>query len=165
MRTNYYGQGLDSTVRVQGDPGFCFAIHGEMVNDCHLEGWRGPAGNDPTARSRCEMQLLGGCPVWQFTVQNPAAGAIVLRCSDNHSAGMSCDHFGDPVFRDDPQTPTTGDTLETLQGFEGKPLECGLQRDMFGPYAGFFTIAHGKGWVRACRPDWQECGQWRAIDH
>jgi hypothetical protein len=42
---------------------------------------------------------------------------------------------------------------------------------MYGPYAGFFTIAHGGPsgcksgvgpfWqVRACRPDGQGCGPW-----
>jgi hypothetical protein len=88
----------------------------------------------------------------------------VFRLSDDHDAPLSADHFGDPVFRDDPQTPTTGDTLETLKGFEGKPRECGLERDEHGPRAGFFIIAHGKGLVRACRPDAQECSPWMPVD-
>lgn len=160
MASKAYGQGWDSTVRVYGDPGFCFAIHGEMVNDCHLEGWAGPSGNDPTARWRCEVQLIGGCPVWQFSSDQ----AHVLKCSNDPGKPGSCDHFGDPVYRDDPQTPTTGDSLETLQGFEGKPLVCGLQRDAYGPMAGYFTVAHGKGFIRACRPDWQECSSWKPFD-
>lgn len=158
-----YGNGFDSTVRVQGDPEFCKLIHGEALNDCHLEGW--------PQQAACEMQLLGvtvgkayACPVWQYTVDN---GANVYPCSDDQTALASCDHFGNPVDRDDPQTPTTGDTLETLQGFEGEPKACGLQRDAHGPIAGFFTIAHGSGKVRACRPDNQEsgCGPWRPFDH
>lgn len=150
MRDKAYGNGFDSTVRVYGDPQFCFLIHGVNVNDCHLEGWPN--------RAKCEMELLSGCPIWQYT---PDEGRAVYRCSDNPNALASCDHFGDPVFRDDPKTPE----------FEGRPLECGLQRDEFGPNAGFFTIAHGGPtgctsangpyWhIRACRPDGLECGPW-----
>jgi hypothetical protein len=149
-----YNHGFDSTVRVHGDPEFCRLIHGVSVNDCHLEGW--------PKRAECEMQLLRGCPIWQFTVDG---GTTVERCVDDHAASASCDHFGSVEFRDDPQTPTTGDTLATLQGFEGRPLQCGLQRDAHGPMAGFFTVAHGTGQVRACKPDQAGCGPWRPFDH
>ena len=149
-----YGQGFDSTVRVHGDPEFCRLIHGVSVNDCHLEGW--------PKRVECEMELIRGCPIWQFTVD---AGMTVEPCVDNQTAWCSCDHFGSVEYRDDPQTPTTGDTLLTLQGFEGRPLECGLQRDAYGPMAGFFTVAHGTGQVRACKPDGGGCGPWRPFDH
>lgn len=149
-----YGHGFDSTVRVHGDPEFCRLIHGVVVNDCHLEGW--------PKRVECEMELLHGCPIWQFSVD---AGTTVEPCVDDHAARCSCDHFGSVEYRDDPQTPTTGDTLLTLQGFEGQPLECGLQRDAYGPMAGFFTVAHGAGQVRACKPDRTGCGPWRPFDH
>jgi hypothetical protein len=149
-----YGQGFDSTVRVHGDPEFCRLIHGEAINDCHLEGW--------SKRVECEMELIGGCPVWQFTADG---GTTVEACVDDQAAWASCDHFGSVEYRDDPQTPTTGDTLSTLQGFEGRPLVCGLQRDAHGPMAGFFTVAHGVGHVRACKPDGAGCGPWRPFDH
>ncbi|HSD67673.1 MAG TPA: hypothetical protein VLF95_13285 [Vicinamibacteria bacterium] len=149
-----YGQGFDSTPRVHGDPEFCRLIHGVAINDCHLEGW--------PKRNQCEMELLQGCPVRQFTVD---AGTTVVPCVDDHAARCSCDHFGSVEYRDDPQTPTTGDTLPTLRGFEGRPLECGLQRDAHGPVAGFFTVAHGIGQVRACKPDGAGCGPWRPFDH
>jgi hypothetical protein len=148
-----YGQGFDSTPRVHGDPEFCRLIHGEAINDCHLEGW--------PKRAQCEMELMHGCPIWQFTVD----GTTIHPCVDNHAAAASCDHFGSVEYRDDPQTPTTGDTIWNLKGFEGRPLECGLQRDAYGPMAGFFTVAHGIGQIRACKPNGTGCGPWRPFDH
>jgi hypothetical protein len=144
VNAKIHGQGLDATVRVYGDTAFCLMIHGVNTNDCHLEGW--------TLRTQCEMELIGGCPIWMFrTDSNPA----IQRCHDNQNAEMSCDHFGSVEYRDDPKTPA----------FEGKPVECGEQRDAFGPNAGFFVIAHGKGQVQACRPDGQGCSPWRSVDH
>lgn len=155
-----YGSGFDSTVRVQGDPEFCRIIHGVSVSDCHLEGW--------SKRTACEIELIGGCPIWQFSTDGGQHWALL---HDDHDARASGDHYGDPVDRDDPQTPTTGDTLETLRGFEGNPKACGLQRDEFGPMAGYFVIAHGGPpgctkagpyWhVRACKPNGTGCGPWR----
>lgn len=156
-----YGQGFDSTVRVKGDPEFCKLISGVEQNDCHLEGW--------PKRVACELYLIKGCPIWEYAVAN---GKNPSPCSDDQSALASCDHFGDPVNRDDPKTPTTGNTLETLKGFEGEPKVCGLQRDRFGPMAGYFTIAHGGPagcssstgpyyQIRACKPDGTNCGPWR----
>jgi len=148
-----YGHGFDSTVRVKGDPEFCRLIHGVAINDCHLEGW--------PKRVQCEMELMDGCPIWQYTVD----GTTIHGCFDNRTAAASCDHFGSVGHQDDPQTPTTGDTIWTLRGFEGLPLECGLQRNAYGPMAGFFTVAHGIGYVRACKPDKAGCGPWRPFDH
>lgn len=149
-----YGQGFDATVRVYGDPAFCLAIHGVNTNDCHLEGW--------PQRSACEMELLDGCPIWQFSQDQ---GKTPQPCVDNQGAQSSCDHFGSVEYRDDPKTPTTGTTFETLKGFEGTPKECGLQRDSHGPRAGFFVIAHGAAVLRACKPDGTGCGPWLAFEH
>ena len=88
MAENYYGQGIDSTVRVRGDSEFCFLIHGVHTDDCHLEGW--------PKRAECEMELIFGCPVWEFSVDN---GATVHFCNDNHDALASCDHFGNTIYR------------------------------------------------------------------
>ncbi len=148
-----YGHGFDSTPRVHGDPEFCYLIHGVWINDCHLEGW-------PT-RTQCEMELMHGCPIWQYTTD----GTTIHGCFDDRQAAASCDHFGSVGHQDDPQTPTTGDTIWNLKGFEGLPLECGLQRNDYGPMAGFFTVAHGIGHVRACKPDETGCGPWRPFDH
>jgi len=148
-----YGHGFDSTVRVKGDPEFCYLIHGVSINDCHLETW--------PKRVQCEMELMRGCPIWQYI----ADGTTVHGCYDDRTAAASCDHFGSVGHQDDPQTPTTGDTIWNLKGFEGLPLECGLQRNPFGPMAGFFTVAHGIGNVRACKPDGTGCGPWRAFNH
>jgi hypothetical protein len=135
-----YGNGIDSTIRVHGDPEFCRLIHGVEVADCHLEGW--------LRRAECEMELARGCPVWQYTMDQ---GASIWPCRQAPHPEMSCDHWGDPVDRDDPQTPA----------FEGRPAACGLQRDAAGdPKAGFFVIAHGLGQVRACLPDGTGCGPW-----
>lgn len=155
MNNKAYGQGWDSTVRVKGDAEFCRLIHGEPLTDCHLEGW--------PKRAECEYYLLGNnCPIWEYT-----DGTNIYLCHDDQSALASCDHFGNPVYRDDPKTPTTGNTLETLKGFEGEPKVCGLHRDAFGPYEGFFTVAHGKAQLRACTQnrDPKTCGPWKAFDH
>lgn len=144
MRMAPYGQGFDATVRVYGDPVFCYMIHGVNTNDCHLEGW--------TMRSQCEMELIKGCPIWQYqTDANPAW----RKCSDDQNDDASCDHFGSVEQRDDPKTPE----------FEGAPAECGKQVDEHGPMAGFFTIAHGEGRVRACRPDGDRCSPARPFSH
>jgi hypothetical protein len=148
LNAKLYGQGVDSTVRVRGDLAFCQAIHGDAaVADCHLEGW--------AKRVECEMELLGGCPVWQYR-QPPDTAVRACHQVEDDPARMSCDHFGDVVHRDDPLTPA----------FEGQPASCGLQRDELGhPAAGFFVVAHGAGEVRACRPDGQGCSPFRAVDH
>lgn len=156
MNNKPYGNGFDSTVRVKGDPEFCRLIHGESINDCHLEGW--------PKRAECEYFLLGdNCPVWEYSVDQK----VIYFCHDDHDAIASCDHYGNPVNRDDPQTRTTGDTLETLRGFEGEPKVCGLHRDEFGPNQGFFIIAHGKAYIRSCKPDRkpETCGPWKGFDH
>lgn len=156
MNDKAYGQGWDSTVRVKGDPEFCRIIYGQTLNDCHLEGW--------PKRAECEYYLLNNnCPIWQYS---PDKNNAVI-CHDDRSAEASCDHFGNPVFRDDPATRTTGDNLENLKGFEGEPKVCGLHRDEFGPYEGFFMVAHGIGFVRACtdKLDPKTCGPWQKFDH
>ncbi len=136
-----YGQGFDSTPRVKGDPEFCRLIHGMQENDCHLEGW--------PKRSACEMQLLHGCPIWQGQCYSPTP--------QPGECPITMDHFGTAGGAiDDPHTPI----------YEGLPAECGAQRDAEGqPAAGFFTIAHGRGTVRACKPDGTGCGPWRPVDH
>lgn len=144
-----WGQGQDATFRIANDPAFCEAIHGiPGMTDCHLEGW-------PT-RAACELELAGGCPTWQFRI---ADAPIVRPCIQEASdPSLSCDHFGSPPadMRDDPQTPAC----------EAKPEACCNQRDPMGhPKAGFFTIAHGLGEVRACKPDGTECSRWIAVDH
>jgi len=141
LKDKRYGNGLDSTVFVHGDPELCWLIHSVAVNDCHLEGW--------AKRAECEIELAGGCPVWQYSLDGSNARA---RCLQARHDEASCDHWGDPVDRDDPQTPDV---------FEGRPVECGNQRDPAGdPMAGFFVIGHGAAYFRACLPDLTGCGPW-----
>lgn len=149
-----YGQGAQFTPYVDGDPEFCRLVHGVAANRCHLEGW--------PRRLDCELELLGpyaqkaqACPVVQY--RNASTGMKPQPCTDQSFEGqhMSCDHFGDTVNRDDPKTPDV---------FEGEPKVCGEQRDQYGPVAGFFAVAHGKGEIRACRPDYDGCGRWLPID-
>jgi hypothetical protein len=117
-------------------------IHGVAVNDCHLEGW--------SKRSECEMELISGCPIWNYSVDGTKFSG---RCLQAPSDPASCDHFGDPVTRDDPKTPE----------FEGNPQECGKQRDSAGdPTAGFFMVGHGDTYFQACKPDGTGCGPWVA---
>ncbi len=174
LRTTAYKPFVNfyATPYVHGDPEFCRLIHGVAIDDCHLESW--------PKQQACEVQLVGkavgkpyACPVWEFSTDG---GLHVFKCANDSAAQASCDHFGSTQYRDDPKTPTTGDTLETLRGFEGTPKECGLQRDQNGPMAGFFTVANGGPagcttpdgpyWrVRACLPDGTHCGQWREFCH
>jgi len=143
------------------------AGHGVNTNDCNLEFLPQPA------RAYCGMGLIaraagkegGACP--RFLYRDHTG---VYPCSDDTTAShsTSCDHFGSPLERDDNKTPTTGNTLETLQGFEGWPKECGLDRDMFGPRAGFFMTPHGSGAgfpseVAACIPDTTQCSNWMPL--
>ena len=167
LNNKAYGKGFDSTLLVEGDPGLCLLLHGQTVNKCHFDS---AVFTSELQRAGYEMEVMGGarvgvtgvgprCPVWQYL------SGSVWPCNDDHDAIASCDHFGRPQVIDDPKTPTTGDTLLSLQGFEGEPKECGLQRNEFGPMAGFFTIAHGKAQIRACLPlDNTTCGPWRPFD-
>jgi hypothetical protein len=133
-----YGQGLDSSVRVRGSREWCAeAGHANASSDCHLEGWE--------PRLECELKIMGGCPIWQFSQDGGQTWRPCLQ--EAAEDAMSCDHFGDVRFRDDPQTPA----------FEGL-AQCGSQRDDRGhPMAGLFTVAHGKGKVRACLPNGTGC--------
>lgn len=148
LNNKVHGQGLDSTVRVRGDKEFCQIIHGPAaVADCHLEGWPN--------RALAEMELLGGCPIWQYRQVWDTTTRACLQVEEDERR-MSCDHFGSVEFRDDPITPE----------FEGQPAECGKQRDPWGrPMAGFWIVAHGNGQVRACRPDGNGCGPWVGVNH
>ena len=151
VRNKPYGQGLDSSIRVKGDPRVCEAAGAPVgTNDCHLEGL-GPI------RAQYEIKIAGGCNEWWA---KPAGENRVIRCLQAPNI-MSCDHYGDPVMRDDPNTDDV---------FEGNPPECGLQRSPDGkPMAGFFVIAHGLGEVWACLPgrpyDDPTCGPHVAVDH
>jgi len=144
LNNKRYGNGLDSTLRVRGDKEFCKIIHGVEVNDCHLEGW--------SKRSACEMELMNGCPIWFYSITGDKPTS---QCHQSPHPIASCDHWGDPVDRDDPMTPE----------FEGRPFACGIQRDSENnPEAGFFIIAHAEPnrstYFRACLPNGTNCGPW-----
>lgn len=179
MRNSRYNAGVDSTPRIRGDRELCETLHHVPVPDgnCHFDSdlWNG----DDVLRGLYEMYVLAGArdgqplpskllgPVWQYK-----SGGELGRCHDNKNSGLvSCDHFGNTKDRDNDKTPTTGDTLETLQGFEGEPKALGLQRDEFGPYAGFFMIPNRTpgidAYVRACLPLAEgndlTCGPWLLV--
>lgn len=148
VNSKRYGNGVDSTLTVQGDCEYCASVglgeyNGQIRCGCPLY----PDGHNK--RLPKELATMGGCPTWQFrTVQYPEWQAC-LQVDPYETGGMSCDHFGDPVNRDDPNT----------EPFEGAPVICALQRDRWGhPKAGFFIIAHGDGWVRACDAEGEHCG-------
>lgn len=141
----------DTGVRVVGDVDFCQRGHGVPVANCNLEFLPQPA------RAYCGMGLIAKaagqagalCPVWQY---RDATGTYACSNNQDASRSTSCDHFGSPLQRDDPQTPET---------FEGWPLECGAQRDEFGPNAGFFATPQGTpgrpAEFRACVPGGSQC--------
>jgi len=172
MRNHKYGNGLDATPRVSGDPNLCFAIHGVVVNDCHFDNDKGLWQYDQQ-RADYEGMVLAGArdgqplpqhplgPVWQYK-----AGGEQGRCHDRREGvNTSCDHFGSAAsgWRDDPQTPQ----------FEGRPSWLARQSDEYGPYAGWFMVPQTSGptfgtLVRSCLPlaegDDATCGPWTLVD-
>ena len=170
MRNSRYGNGLDSTSRVSGDPELCEAIHGVRVNDCHFDNDKG-LWQPSEQRADYEGWVLAGAragqllpaaplgPVWEYK-----AGGQQGQCHDDRvHPNTSCDHFGSTTWRDDPHTPE----------FEGRPAWLAVQRDEYGPYAGFFMVPQTSGpafgtLVRACLPgrlgDDSTCGPWVAVD-
>jgi len=157
VRVKKYGNGVDSTLYVVGDKEFCLLIHGVSSDQCHLEGW--------PQREACEIELAKGCRVWRYR-----SGAESGVCHDDRGGvAVSCDHQGSAGGgRDNPQTPTTGDTLATLKGFEGTPAVCGLQRDRYGPMAGMWMMPNcteGRECaVAACLPDGTGCSGYLIVD-
>jgi hypothetical protein len=162
IKAKPYGQGIDTELNVLDWPELCIFIHGNPVNpnQCHLEG----LDSKGYSRVACEMAIIekesggaGKCPVgiWQ-TVSHPGENKC-LQDDPYETGGMSCDHFGNTVTRDDPNTPE----------FEGLPSECGRQRDETGkPKAGFFWIAHGDGEIKACLPNYESCSRsWVKVVH
>jgi len=172
MRNHRYGNGVDSTPRVSGDPELCEAIHGVVVNDCHFDNDKG-LWQPSEQRADYEGWVLAGAragqplpaaplgPVWEYK-----AGGQQGQCHDDRvHPNTSCDHFGSSAsgWRDDPHTPE----------FEGRPAWLAAQSDEFGPYAGWFMVPQTSGptfgtLVRACLPgrlgDDSTCASWVSVD-
>lgn len=169
MRIARYGNGLDSTVHVFGDPELCEALHHKPVpnGNCHFESnvWK-----YHRQRALYEGYVLAGArdglptpnaplgPVWQYK-----AGSQYGRCHDDRRhVNTSCDHFGDAEERDDPNTRYV---------FEGEPKWLAAQSDDFGPYAGFFTMPQlevNPTYIRVCPPleegNEDTCSPWIHVD-
>lgn len=164
--TKDYSGGFDHTTLIENDDDLCKKLHGPQGHSpCHTDS--GFFAGGQKEREAYDAWMLAGardgkplppaplCPVWQFKV-----GDAIRICHDDHNAAASCDHFGNTSTRDDPQTP--------LPTFEGEPKYCAAQADGFGPYAGFFTIAHGDAEIRSCPPldtAGPNCGPWRRFNH
>jgi hypothetical protein len=141
MGSRPYGQGFDSSVRLRGSAKCCADLgHLNPSSDCHLEGYGG--ANSPK-RQACELELLGGrCPIWK--------GRCYSATPKAEECPITFDHEGNTTYRDDPQTPDV---------FEGQPAECAKLPD-----SGFFVIAAGRGFVKACKPDGTGCSGEHAVD-
>ena len=173
MRNHKYGNGMDATPRVQGDPELCEAIHNVRVNDCHFDNDQG-LWQHPEQRADYEGWVMAGAragstlppkrlgPVWEYRAQGEQG-----QCWDRREGvNTSCDHFGSAAsgWRDDPQTPE----------FEGRPLWLADQsHPEYGPYAGWFMVPQTSGpafgtQVRACLPDRlgddSTCAPWVTVD-
>lgn len=164
--TKDYSQGFDHTTLINGDDEVCKLLHGPQGHSpCHTDSGFFVGGQKE--REAYDGWVLAGardgrplppaplCPVWQYRVRD-----IIVICHDDHNSAASCDHFGNTTSRDDPQTP--------LPNFEGEPKWCAAQADGFGPYAGFFTIAHGDAEIRSCPPldtAGPNCGPFRRFNH
>lgn len=182
VRNSRYGNGVDSTLRINGDQELCEQLHHVPVpgGDCHFDSdvWTGPY-DGALMRATYEGLVYAGArdglpvparplgPVWQYK-----SGLEFGRCHDQREGVLvSCDHFGSAFVdgRDDPQTPA----------FEGQPPWLRDQRDAFGPFAGFFTVPqltpNVPASVRACAPlselsgpgdaaPKDSCGPWLLVD-
>jgi len=173
MRNHRYGNGIDATPRVQGDPELCEAIHNVRVNDCHFDNDQG-LWVYPEQRADYEGWVMAGAragvalpparlgPVWEYR-----AGGQQRQCRQREDGvdNTSCDHFGSASsgWRDDPKTPE----------FEGRPAWLGEQRDEYGPYAGWFMVPQTSApdfgtLIRSCLPgrigDDGLCGPWVTVD-
>jgi len=182
VRNSKYGNGLDSTLRIMGDPELCEQLHHVAVpsGDCHFDSdvWTGPYDGS-LMRATYEGLVYAGArdgltvpdhplgPVWQYK-----SGTEFGRCHDQREGVLvSCDHFGSAFVdgRDDPQTPA----------FEGQPPWLVDQHDQFGPFSGFFMIPQvtpgAPAYVRACAPlselsgpgdaaPKDSCGPWLLVD-
>ena len=158
--TKPWGNGFDHTTLVDGSRVYCLE-----------RGWTDGRSKCQVAQDGdphkvpCEIEFGNGCARWEFR-----SGGVQRPCVDDQDDVMSCDHFGSTDYRDDPKTPTTGNTLATLQGFEGQPKQCGLQREGDKPIAGFFIIAHTTkgvpGEVRSCvDSSFSACGPFLPVKH
>jgi hypothetical protein len=189
MRNSRYGNGIDSTPRVNGDRELCELLHHVPVpgGDCHFDSdvWQ-----NRDQRGEYEMLVLGGArhefrsvdqpaikplgPVWQYR-----AGGQQGRCHDDQvHANTSCDHFGSAYVdgRDDPQTPLTVLPDGTILGFEGQPAALAKQNEFLNgqlrPYAGFFMVPQTSSptfgtQIRACLPIEETeatCAPWISVD-
>ena len=173
--TKDYSGGFDHTTLIEGDDELCRLLHGPQGHSpCHTDS--GFFAGGQKEREGYDAWVLAGarlnrplpsqplCPVWQFRLN----GDVIRICHDDHNAAASCDHYGNTTYRDDPQTRTVVQGDGKVSGFEGEPKYCAYQLDGFGPYAGFFTIAHGNAEVRSCPPNdtaGPNCGPWRVFNH
>lgn len=157
VKAGPHGQGVDSTTTAH-DCTYC-AGQGFPADRCGCPlVAEGNTTMKPDRQTR-ELELMGGCPTWQFYTATRGSASEPLPCLEvdpYDTGGMSCDHFGTQPHQDDPKTAA----------FEGEPAVCGAQRDADGhPKAGFFTVAHGDGWVRACDAVGDHCGNWVRVVH
>lgn len=155
VKSKPYGNGLEATPTVQGDCAYCASVGLGTMGDGSLRCGCPLYGDGHPDRLAKELATMGGCPTWQYFTAKHGSSDAPIACTQrdgyDDGGGMSCDHFGDTVNRDDPNT----------EPFEGMPQVCGIQRDSAGlPTAGFFIIAHGDGYVRACDAVGEHCGQW-----
>ena len=161
-----YNAGVDATLYVVGDDALCVMLHGPVGHSpCHFDSvvW-----TDKDQRADYEGLVMAGAreglplparplgPVWEYQAKGESG-----RCHDDQvHVNTSCDHFGNTVDRDDPQTHGV---------FEGKPSWLSAQSDEFGPYAGFFTVPQTSGkdfgtLLRACLPLGGACSPWLPVD-
>lgn len=130
-----YGQGFDSTPRIR-NRAYCEKMTGiDGVTDCKVN----PEGSGQDA---CDTEFLDQpCPTWQF--YNAGKWEV---CTPKPHDVISCDHFDH--YNEVP--PYTGNCQKFPDG---------------SPSGGFFTIAHGKGKIRACDKSGTVCSEPVDVDY
>jgi hypothetical protein len=127
-----YGNGYNVSPRVH-DRAYCEAVTGiDAVYDCKAN----PEG--PKHNRQCDTDFLKtNCPYWERSLD----GQYWKPCLPNGEGpddDITCDHFD--------------------HWSEGTPYTEICDVNSAGnPISGFFSIAHGQGFVRACDKDYQVC--------
>lgn len=125
-----FGQGQDVTVKVCAGNEWCLKYTGKNQTCCP------PAPEGSPYSIDCGAVLLKqACPSWIYLSDGTTQWK---QCLSPPNPEMSCDHFD----HDDPQTPNK---------YEGKNPQC---LNDFNPVeTGYWQVAHGWGYVKACTAD------------
>lgn len=125
-----FGQGQGATIKICAGNAWCLENTGKNQRCCP------PAPEGSPFAEACNAVLLKqACPLWMYKVDG---SNVWKRCLSTPHPEMSCDHFD----HDDPKTPDK---------YEGRKPVC--LNDSDPVETGYWEVAHGFGYVKACTAD------------